>query len=259
MILQGRSISRGRADGTVLKLEEALSFLGGVDASTGELRVQREGNVKDRILVFPRGKGSTVGSFVMYDLMVHDAAPAAVVNSSAETIVTTGAVISSIPMVDSVDVALIKDGDRAVIDGDAGTVELPDVRVTESSSSAVFIGDRILMLHRPDGARSFPGRWSLVAGKREGSETHLETAKREIMEETGLTVGEPEASEGPLLVREGDVIWSVSMFLFRLPEGSEVHINRENTEYRLCSLEELKAMDLVPLTLESVGRMTGGR
>ena len=35
MMLEGRSISKGRAEGTVLKLEDALSFLGGVDASTG--------------------------------------------------------------------------------------------------------------------------------------------------------------------------------------------------------------------------------
>lgn len=257
MMLEGRSISKGRAEGTVLKLEDALSFLGGVDASTGELRVQREGNVAGKVLVFPRGKGSTVGSFVMYDLMVHGCAPAAVVNSSAETIVATGAVISSIPMVDSVDVDLILDGDRAVVDGSEGTIELPDVKVVESSSSAVVIGGKVLMLHRPDGARSYPGRWSLVAGKREGGETPLETAVREIREETGLAVGEPDASEGPLYVREGDIIWKVSMFLFRLPDGAEPRLNRENTEYRLCAPDELGSMELVPKTLESVGRMLG--
>ena len=61
---QGRSISVGKAKGEVIKLDEPLSFLGGVDGSTGELRV-KEGNVSGKILVFPKGKGSTVGSFVM--------------------------------------------------------------------------------------------------------------------------------------------------------------------------------------------------
>ena len=118
MILEGRSISKGKAEGKVLKLEGALSFLGGVDASTGELKVENGGNVADRILVFPRGKGSTVGSFVMYDLKVHGKAPSAVINASAETIVATGAVISSIPMIDSVDVDLIKDGDEVLKSSD---------------------------------------------------------------------------------------------------------------------------------------------
>ena len=255
--MQGRQIYKGKASGKVLKLEQPLSFLGGVEAATGELRVEREGNVKDRVLVFPRGKGSTVGSFVMYDLKVHGNAPAAVINQSAETIVATGAVISDIPMVDSVDVSLIKDGDSIIVDADNGTVELPDVDMVESSSSAILIGDRIVMLHRPPRATSYPGRWSLVAGKHEYGEDPLTTARREIKEETGFEVGEPIARDGVICVRENDRIWKVSMFAFRMPEGSVPKLNRENTEYRLCTLKELEDMELVPETLESVKRMLG--
>ena len=76
MIFTGRTISPGKAKGTVVKLDEPLSFLGGVDGATGEIRVGNGGNVEGKILVFPQGKGSTVGSFVMYDLMVHGKAPA---------------------------------------------------------------------------------------------------------------------------------------------------------------------------------------
>ena len=161
MILEGRTISKGRAEGKVLKLNEALSFLGGVDASTGELKVENGGNVSGRILVFPRGKGSTVGSFVMYDLKVHGKAPAAVINSSAETIVATGAVISSIPMIDSVDVNIIEDGDDVIVDADAGTVEIKGAEIKESVSSVVLIDGNILMLKRPERSSSSPGRWSL--------------------------------------------------------------------------------------------------
>ena len=167
MILQGRTISRGKAVGEVLKLEEPLSFLGGVDGATGELRVEKEGNVADRVLVFPRGKGSTVGSFVMYDLMVHGKAPCAVINSSAETIVATGAVISSIPMIDSVDVDLLHDGDKVIVDADEGTVDIIDVKVIECSSSVLMIGDRFLMLHRPSRpSSSLPVRLVLVRSSR---------------------------------------------------------------------------------------------
>ena len=124
MKIQGRTISPGKAEGRVLKLTEPLSFLGGVDGSTGELRVGDGGNVAGRVLVFPKGKGSTVGSFVMYDLMVHGRQPAAVINESAETIVATGAVISSIPMVDQIPMDALEDGDLVRVDADTGEIEI---------------------------------------------------------------------------------------------------------------------------------------
>ncbi len=247
MMLKGRIICKGKAEGIVLKLNGPLSFLGGVDASTGELKTERRGNVSDKILVFPRGKGSTVGSFVMYDLKAHGKAPRAVINSSAETIVATGAVISSIPMVDGIDVNLIHDGDRIIIDGD--NVELPDVRKRTVASSVVLIDGKILMLHRPDDARSYPGYWSLCAGKQEKDENIEDTAIREIFEETQIKVGRPKGSLPPVYVREDDTIWEVYCFLF--DAGSEKPVlNSENTEYKLVTLEQLKGMKLVDFTYE---------
>ena len=257
MMLHGRTISRGMASGKVLKLNEPLSFLGGVDGATGELKVEKEGNVSGRILVFPRGKGSTVGSFVMYDLMVHGKAPSAVINTSAETIVATGAVISSIPMVDSVDVDLIHDGDLVTVDADEGTVEIDSVTMIECSSSVLMIGDRFVMLHRPSTSRSYPGRWSLVSGKMESGESPVDTARREILEETGISVGDVYGSIDALVVREGDIIWKVHPFIFEVPEGIEPNINSENTEYRLCSIDDLDGMELVPLTKDAVIRLIG--
>lgn len=257
MKLEGRTISKGKAKGTVLKLEQPLSFLGGVEGSTGDLKVEREGNVAGKILVFPRGKGSTVGSFVMYDLMVHGKAPAAVINASAETIVATGAVISSIPMIDSVDVDLIHDGDSVTVDADAGTVDIDGVTVIECASSVVLIGDRFIMLHRPEKSHSYPDHWSLVAGKREPGEPIERTAAREIFEETGIEVGEPIARMDDLTVREGDRIWEVHGFAFRVPEGTVPRINGENTEYRMCTLADLEGMKLVPNTVRAVKTMVG--
>jgi uncharacterized protein len=247
VILAGRSICSGTASGKVLKLNEPLSFLGGVNGSTGELNVEDGGNVSDRILVFPRGKGSTVGSFTMYDLMVHGKAPAAVINRSAETIVATGAVISSIPMVDQIDVDLILDGDEAVVDSAAGTVELPCVRLIESVSSAVVRDGKVLMLRRPDSVPSFPSRWSLVAGKIESGEPPADAAVREIMEETGMHVGGPKASLGPIHVREGDIIWKVWPFLFDAPSGDPV-LNSENTDYIWVHPSDVQGMEHVPKT-----------
>jgi len=248
---EGRSISIGKAEGTVVKLEEAFSFLGGVDGSTGDLRVESKENITGKILVFPQGKGSTVGSFTMYDLKVHEKQPAAVVNRSAETIVATGAVISSIPMIDRIDVNLIRNGDRMIVDGAEGTAELPDVKMIESSSSAIIVDGKVLMLKRPSTAISFPGKWSLVAGKMEAGENPETTAVREIMEETGIKVGKPTARMGPMMVRENDIIWKVHMFLFKLESANPV-LNKENEEFKWVAPEDIHPDQSVSLTKNAV-------
>lgn len=239
----------------MLKLNDTFSFLGGVNASTGDLKVGK-GNMAGKVFVFFGGKGSTVGSFVMYDLMVHGKAPAAVVNRSAETIVTTGAVISSIPMVDGVDTDLLLDGDEVAVDGDGGTVEIKGVRVIGTVSSAVLNGDgKVLLLQRPDTARSFPGRKSLVAGKIEPGEETESAAVREIMEETEIRVSKPSASLPPIYVREGSIIWEVHPFLFRAGDQTPV-LNKENIGFEWVWPEEIKKDgSAVPQTYDAVIRM----
>lgn len=248
MKFQGRSISVGKAKGEVIKLDEPLSFLGGVDGSTGELRV-REGNVAGKILVFPKGKGSTVGSFVMYDLMVHGKAPAAVINESAETIVATGAVISSIPMIDQIaSVRLFEDGDIVSVDGAEGTVEIEGIVFKEVVSSVVSNGDKCILEKRFETSRSYPGCWSLVAGKIEDGETPAEAAKREILEETGIKVGEPLGQMGPLYVREGKTLFKVYPFHFDA-EGQEPVLNEENEKYMWASVKDAEGLRTVTDTV----------
>ncbi len=251
MILTGRTISKGKAEGKVLKLQGALSFLGGVDASTGEVKVENGGNVADRILVFPRGKGSTVGSFVMYDLKVHGKAPAAVINSSAETIVATGAVISSIPMVDSVDVELINDDDNVIVDADAGTVEIKSVELKESVSSVVLIDGKIMMLKRPENSHSYPGRWSLCAGKIEKGESPDQAAVREIAEETKIKDPVFKGKLPPVMVREDKILWKVYPFIFDAGNAKPV-LNHENEDYRLVTIDEMQSLNLVDKTIDVV-------
>ena len=255
MIVNGRTISSGKAEGKVLKLEEPLSFLGGVDGATGNLRVGAGGNVAGRVLVFPRGKGSTVGSFVMYDLMVHGKAPAAVINESAETIVATGAVISSIPMVDSVpSISIFEDGDDVVVDADAGTVEIKGLEMRSVVSSVILSEGRILMLKRPDGCRSFPGRWSLVSGKIEQGESPVEAARREIMEETQINVANPDEVLKPIYVREGSTLWKVHPFLYRLGSAEPV-LNDENVAFDWVDPKDVGGRVTITAVPETVARL----
>ena len=126
LVLQGRQISRGVATGKALVLSSSLSFLGGVEPTTGRIKDKGTGvfnrTVRDRILVFPSGKGSTVGSYVIYGLKANGMAPAAIVNRETETIVASGAILAKIPLVDEVDIGRIATGDRVTVDGDHGLV-----------------------------------------------------------------------------------------------------------------------------------------
>lgn len=120
--LAGRVIKRGRAEGVVLLSPDPLGFLGGVDPDTGiviELGHPLEGEcVAGRVLVFPTGKGSTVGSYTLYRMACAGTAPAAIVNAESEAIVAVGAIISDIPMVDRIDIGLLRTGDRLLVDGE---------------------------------------------------------------------------------------------------------------------------------------------
>ncbi len=131
MEIKARSISRGIASGEVLLSSEAIGFLGGVDPETGDVIEQGhplEGkNIAGKILVFPNGKGSTVGSYVMLQLVKNNKAPAAIINISAEPIIVVGAIISGIPMVDQPEkdvYQILKDGQRIEVDGEKGIIQL---------------------------------------------------------------------------------------------------------------------------------------
>jgi predicted aconitase with swiveling domain len=93
--------------------------LGGVDPDSGlviEPGHPLEGqSVAGRVLVFPTGKGSTVGSYTLYRLARNGLAPVAIVNAEADPVVAVGAVIADIPMVDRVDILQIRSGDRVEI------------------------------------------------------------------------------------------------------------------------------------------------
>jgi uncharacterized protein len=119
--LRGRVIFDGRAEGEALVSSSPMSFYGGVNPDTGEV-VERGSelagqSVKGRVLVFPYGKGSTVGSYVLYRLAKNGVAPCAIVNAKCETIVAVGAIISEIPCVDLIDVNKIRSDAKVRVDG----------------------------------------------------------------------------------------------------------------------------------------------
>jgi len=115
MELKGRIISKGVAEGEAITTTQPISFYGGVDPNTSEMiekghELQGK-KVKGKILVFPNGKGSTVGSYTLYRMKKSGTAPAGIINKECETVVAVGAIISEIPCVDKIDISKIKTGD----------------------------------------------------------------------------------------------------------------------------------------------------
>jgi predicted aconitase with swiveling domain len=126
VILKGRRIVEGHRRGKALVSDKPLSFLGGVDPKNGVV-VDKTHDlfgkcVKDTVLCFPHGHGSTVGSYVLYSLAKRKLAPSALVNETADPVIVVGAIIADIPMVDQVDIRKIRNGEVVEVDAGKGLV-----------------------------------------------------------------------------------------------------------------------------------------
>ena len=124
-----RIISKGKDSGNALVTKDPISFLGGVDPKTGIVIDKKHELynecITDKILVIPSGKGSTVGSYVIYQMAKNNTAPRAIICQKAEPIIAIGALISKIPMVDNPDVDIINTintNDEITVDADNSTI-----------------------------------------------------------------------------------------------------------------------------------------
>lgn len=120
MELKARTIKSGKAEGIALVSRTPLSFFGCIDPDTGVVTEKghelKGKSIKNKILVFPHGKGSTVGSYALYRMKKNSTSPRGIINGECEPIVAVGAIISEIPCVDKVDISKIKTGNKIVID-----------------------------------------------------------------------------------------------------------------------------------------------
>ena len=96
-------IVQGKVKGTVLKTTNPINFLGAVDKKTGIIHDQKydifEKSIKDSILVFPHGIGSSVGAYTIYSLKSYEAAPLAMICKKADLTVASGCALANIPMI----------------------------------------------------------------------------------------------------------------------------------------------------------------
>ncbi|MEM4216883.1 MAG: DUF126 domain-containing protein [Candidatus Methanomethylicaceae archaeon] len=126
---RGRGVAKFVGKGEALVSRQGISFFGGVDPTTGLVREKGHDlcgqDVTGKVLVFPKGKGSTVGSYVLYQLKKNGHAPAGIINVETEAIIATGCILAEIPLVDKLEVdpiSAISTGDYVVVDGKEGRV-----------------------------------------------------------------------------------------------------------------------------------------
>lgn len=128
-IIRARRIVGGKAEGVALVSHEAICFMGGVDVDRGVITERGHElagvSIAGRILVFPTGKGSTGGSYMIYEAVQNGVGPKAIVNMVAEPVTVIGCTIAELPMVADCDrdpALVIETGDLVRVDADAGTV-----------------------------------------------------------------------------------------------------------------------------------------
>lgn len=117
------------AEGEALVSESPISFLGNVNPETGIIQNHPlEGeSVAGRVLVFPTGVGSTVGTYVIINLAEKGLAPRAMIQRKADTVTLIGAVVAGIPLIHRVTpdpVESIKTGDWVKVDSSKGMIEV---------------------------------------------------------------------------------------------------------------------------------------
>lgn len=127
MKLIGKKIVPGKIKAKTIVSSSSISFLGDVDPKTGII-IERTNSlygksVADKIFAFPHGKGSTVGSYVIYQLKKNGKAPAAIINFEAEAIVAVGAIISDIPMIQGIDIKKLPENKNIFLNATEGYIE----------------------------------------------------------------------------------------------------------------------------------------
>ena len=115
----------GKVQGIVLKSEKPINFLGTVDKKTGIISDKNhdlfEKSMKDTILVFPSGVGSSVGAYTIYSIKSNNTAPLAMICQKADLTVATGCALANIPLITISDeeFSSIKNGMKISLDTDS--------------------------------------------------------------------------------------------------------------------------------------------
>lgn len=131
ILLKGRAVVAGVAEGEAIVTRQTISGFGGIDSRTGtiiEVRHELRGrSFKDKVLVFPGAKGSSGWASHFQVTRLAGSAPRAMIFTIMTTKIALGAVVTRVPAVTELDqdpLEVIETGDQVKVDGDNGIVEI---------------------------------------------------------------------------------------------------------------------------------------
>jgi predicted aconitase with swiveling domain len=131
IVLRGRKVVGGCAEGEALVTKERISGWGGIDPRSGtviETRHELKGvSFAGKVLVFPGAKGSSGWSSQFHVARLAGKAPLAMLFNEMSTKIALGAVVTHAPSVTDFDqdpLTVIETGDWVKVDGDRGIVEV---------------------------------------------------------------------------------------------------------------------------------------
>jgi len=130
MMVKGNKVLGGRAvEGEVMVQKESFSFFGDANRDTGVINVGTNAgkSFKDKILVFPQGKGSTLAPYIVTDCKRNGVAPKAILCQKADGCIAMVAILADIPTMDQFErdiTETVKTGDRVRVEADKGYIEV---------------------------------------------------------------------------------------------------------------------------------------
>ncbi len=118
----------GKVEGIILKSKDSINFLGTVDKKTGVISDNNhdlfEKSMKDTVLVFPSGVGSSVGAYTIYSIKSNNVAPSAMICKKADLTVATGCALANIPLITISDeeFSSLENGKKILLDTESSTL-----------------------------------------------------------------------------------------------------------------------------------------
>lgn len=250
MILKGKGIGHGIAEGEVILSRTPISFLGGVDPHKGVVIDSSSDifnkTISGKILAFPHGKGSTVGSYVIYQLLKSGKAPAGIINENAETIVATGAILAGIPMLSGIPLSALSSGDQALLNADNGTLELRGVLEEPIVMAFLMNRDKILLLRHKKKSKLLGGQWLGISEKISAGNDPEDVAIDAVEEQTGLAIDRSDIRlrGGIVYVRTGQALLRIVPFMIATSQN-EIKLADRYDEFKWLSPSEIGSIKTI--------------
>ncbi|MGC8645773.1 MAG: aconitase X swivel domain-containing protein [Thermoplasmata archaeon] len=258
-MIKGRGLSPGVANASAVVCDQYISPLGEIRGDGYIASGPCEGSeISGRIMIFKGGRGSTVGSYIFLQLRENGRAPAGIINEKGEQMIVTGAIISDIPMVDSLPLDIFRTGDFVKIDGTTGYVEIQNVEERQVATAYVIHEGRLLVMKRSDSAPTYPGAIGGVSGYVEKGEGPAEAAIREVREETSLRDANVVKVGTEIQVRYGGIVFRITPVLVST-SSADIKLNYENSSFSWVTREELERMETVPKFKETYDLLISGK